>query len=86
MGKYNSDYCEKMNAKQNNHSDAVEARPQESPSTLGSIPYSLRDEAAKSAQYHQEQAVKHEKAAFFLSQHPELDEFIRLVRQGVIQF
>ena len=53
------------------------------PSRLG---YSLRDEAAKSAQYHQEQAVKLEKAAIFFSQHPEFEEFIRLIRSGSIQF
>jgi hypothetical protein len=61
---------------------AGQALPQ-TPSRPG---YSLRDEAAKGAQYHQEQAVKCEKAMVFFSQHPEFEEFVRLIRSGSIQF
>lgn len=48
--------------------------------------WSLADEASKSAQFHFEQADKANRAARFLSAHPEFDEFIRLVRSGAVQF
>jgi hypothetical protein len=53
------------------------------PSTLR---YSLRDEAQKRAMHHAEQAEKAQSAAIFFSQHPEFEEFLRLVRSGSIQF
>jgi hypothetical protein len=48
--------------------------------------HSLRDEALKSASYHQERADKISKTADFLTRHPEFEEFIALVRSGAIQF
>ena len=48
--------------------------------------YSLRDEAQKRAMHHHEQADKAQQSAVFLSQHPEFEEFIRLVRSGALQF
>jgi hypothetical protein len=53
---------------------------------LGRRPYTLREEAEKSAAHHGEQAQKHASAASFLAAHPEFDEFVRLVRAGAIQF
>lgn len=50
------------------------------------VAYSLRDEAQKLAHHHQEQSDKAARAAAFLHQHPEFDEFIRLVRSGSLQF
>ena len=49
-------------------------------------PPTLREEAEKSAGYHGDQADKFAKAAAFLREHPEFDEFVRLVRSGSIQF
>jgi len=49
-------------------------------------PYSLRDEAARRAENHYQEANKAQSAALFFSQHPEFEDFIRLVRQGAIQF
>ncbi len=46
----------------------------------------LQEEAEKQAIYHSEMANKSAKAAAFLSANPAFDEFIRLVRSGVIQF
>ena len=45
---------------------------------------SLREEQEKSAQYHAEQSLKNQQAAAFFAAHPEFDEFIRLIRSGVI--
>jgi hypothetical protein len=47
---------------------------------------SLRDEAQKRSIQHREIADKAQAAAIFLHQHPEFDEFVRLVRRGAIQF
>jgi hypothetical protein len=52
----------------------------------GYRPPSLREEAEKSAHYYAEQAAKASASADFLRDHPEFDEFIRLVRSGAIQF
>lgn len=49
-------------------------------------PATLCEQAEKSAAYHQEMAEKQYRAAVFLRDNPAFDEFVRLVRQGVIQF
>ena len=54
------------------------------PSRLGD--YSLRDAAAKLAHHHHEEASKAQSAALFFSQNPAFEDFIRLIRQGAIQF
>jgi hypothetical protein len=48
--------------------------------------YSLQEEAAKRARHHLEEAGKAQSATMFFSQNPAFEEFIRLVRQGAIQF
>ena len=45
---------------------------------------SLREEAEKQVEYHAECASKADRAASFFREHPEFDEFIQLVRSGVI--
>lgn len=45
---------------------------------------SLREEAEKSVASHYEQAAKADRAAAFFREHPEFDEFIQLIRSGVI--
>lgn len=49
-------------------------------------PPTLREQAEKNAALHATQAQKHSEAATFLMQHPEFDEFIRLIRSGALQF
>jgi hypothetical protein len=49
-------------------------------------PPTLGQEAEKHVIYHRDQADKFERAATFLREHPEFDEFVRLVRSGSIQF
>ena len=46
----------------------------------------LREEAEKQIGYHREQADKADRAIAFLRDNPAFDEFVRLVRAGVIQF
>jgi hypothetical protein len=46
----------------------------------------LKDEAEKAASHHSAQANKFAAAHAFLSAHPEFDEFIRLLRNGSLQF
>lgn len=46
----------------------------------------LAEQAEKNAQYHFEEHAKSQKAASFLTAHPEFDEFIKLIRAGSIQF
>lgn len=48
--------------------------------------WTLADEQEKNMYHHQEQARKAEAAVTFLRENPSFGEFIRLVRQGVIQF
>lgn len=48
--------------------------------------YSLRNEAAEKAQHHSNKANQASAAYVFLSQHPEFEEFIQLIRSGSIQF
>ena len=48
-------------------------------------PVTLRDEAEKSAAYHSEQANEQFRVVKFLRDNPASDEFVRLVRSGVIQ-
>lgn len=45
---------------------------------------SLLDEAEAEAKRHSEQANRQARAAAFFRAHPEFDEFIQLIRQGVI--
>jgi hypothetical protein len=54
--------------------------------TAESRPTTLREEAEKQIGYHREQADKLDRAAAFLRDNPAFDEFVRLVRAGVIQF
>ena len=49
-------------------------------------PPTMAEQAEKNAAYHFEEYNKAHNAAYFLSGHPEFDEFIRLVRSGAIQF
>lgn len=49
-------------------------------------PPTLREEAEKQIGYHREQADRFDLAAAFFREHPEFDEFVRLVRSGAIQF
>lgn len=91
LQKQQADRAYRENAKQAEASCPAEERPNTAPgAVLGyqhstSIPRpSLLHESVRRAQEHQEQAVKHERAAMFLSKHPEFDEFIRLIREGVI--
>ena len=44
----------------------------------------LREEAEKNVGYHRSQADKANRAAAFFREHPEFDEFIQLIRSGVI--
>jgi hypothetical protein len=46
----------------------------------------LQEEAEKQAIHHSKMANKCAQAAAFLSANPAFDEFVRLVRAGVIQF
>jgi hypothetical protein len=46
----------------------------------------LREQAEKNAGIHFDQANKHVRASVFLRENPAFDEFVRLVREGVIQF
>lgn len=45
---------------------------------------SLREEAEKSVASHYEKAAKAERSLAFFRDHPEFDEFIQLIRSGVI--
>ena len=45
---------------------------------------SLREEAERQVSQHLEQADKKARAATFFREHPEFDEFIQLIRGGVI--
>jgi hypothetical protein len=49
-------------------------------------PPTLREEAEKQIGYHRDQADKADRAVAFLRENPAFDEFVRLVRAGVIQF
>ena len=54
--------------------------------TASTRPWTLRDEAEESVGYHRSQADKHDRAIAFLRENPAFDEFVRLVRAGIIQF
>lgn len=45
----------------------------------------IREEHEKSFAHHNEQLNKHERAIAFFRENPAFDEFVRLIRQGVIQ-
>jgi hypothetical protein len=49
-------------------------------------PPTLAEQAEKNAAFHLTEHIKNQNAAYFLSAHPEFDEFIRLVRSGAVQF
>ena len=82
-----NEVAEKMKAQQtgaNNQSCCTEYGP-----AITGIGYSrptLQEEAEKQAIHHSEMANKCAQAAAFLSANPAFDEFVRLVRAGVIQF
>lgn len=44
----------------------------------------LREEAEKNVGFHRSQADKADRAAAFFREYPEFDEFIQLIRSGVI--
>jgi hypothetical protein len=48
--------------------------------------FSMRHQAEKQVGYHREQADRNDRAAAFFRENPAFDEFIQLVRQGIIQF
>ena len=48
--------------------------------------YTLKEEAGKACEHHSKQAQKFAAAHAFLTAHPEFDEFIRLIRNGSLQF
>jgi hypothetical protein len=48
--------------------------------------FTLKEEAEKLFMEHRQSADKAERAIVFLSENPAFDEFVRLVRAGVIQF
>jgi hypothetical protein len=52
--------------------------------TVGSCRSSLREEAERQVGYHRVQADRQDRAAAFFREHPEFDEFIQLIRSGVI--
>ena len=54
--------------------------------TPSRLVFSLRDEAAKRAQHHHSEGEKAQSAAQFFAMNPAFEDFIRLVRQGAIQF
>jgi hypothetical protein len=45
---------------------------------------SLREEAEHQVGYHRVQADKQDRAVAFFREHPEFDEFVQLIRDGVI--
>jgi len=45
---------------------------------------SLLEEAERQVGFHREQADKRDRAAAFFREHPEFDEFVQLIRSGVI--
>ena len=47
---------------------------------------SIRRQAEQQVGYHRTQADKWDRAAVFFRENPSFDEFIQLVRSGVIQF
>lgn len=72
-----------------NYATAAPQRPYYGDECVGQAPYqppTLREEAQKSVGYHREQADKADRAIAFLRENPAFDEFVRLVRAGVIQF
>lgn len=48
--------------------------------------FSLREQAEKQVGYHREQADRQDRAAAFFRENPAFDEFVQLIRRGVIQF
>lgn len=44
----------------------------------------MREQAEKAVGHYREQAEKHERALAFFRAHPEFDEFVLLIRSGVI--
>ena len=51
---------------------------------VGRARLSLREEAEKQVGEHRAQADRADRAAAFFREHPEFDEFIQLIRAGVI--
>lgn len=47
---------------------------------------SPREQAEKNVGYHRDQADKNDRALAFFRENPTFDQFIQLVREGVIQF
>jgi hypothetical protein len=80
----------KMKAQQagaNNQDWCTETQCRQAVDGIGSYRRpTLQEEAEKQAIHHSEMANKCAQAAAFLSANPAFDEFVRLVRAGVIQF
>jgi len=51
---------------------------------MGTRRPSLREEAEQQVGYYRSEADKKDRAAAFFREHPEFDEFIQLIRSGVI--
>jgi hypothetical protein len=51
---------------------------------IGVCRSSLREEAENQVGYHRSEADKKDRAVAFFREHPEFDEFIQLIRSGVI--
>lgn len=49
-------------------------------------PPTLSEEESRQISYHTAEAERHAQALAFLRKNPAFDEFIRLIRSGVIQF
>ncbi|MGC1784154.1 MAG: hypothetical protein WA708_16650 [Acidobacteriaceae bacterium] len=47
-------------------------------------PATMREQAEKNVGYHRDQADKQDRAAAFFRENPAFDEFIQLIRSGVI--
>ena len=70
----------------NNKDCCTEAQCGQAVAGIGYGRPTLQEEAEKQAIHHSSMANKCAQAAAFLSANPAFDEFVRLVRAGVIQF
>jgi hypothetical protein len=85
---YPEDVIAKMPAEQQQNAQCASPAPSkccDQNETRSTYRSSLKDEAAKSAQFHSDEAIKAAKAHSFLATHPEFDEFIQLIRAGAIR-
>lgn len=76
--------AEKMKHEQRQMAPTQQAQCGQAVPGIGYRLPSLREEAEKQVGYHREQADKQDRAVAFFREHPEFDEFIQLIRSGVI--